>query len=80
MYVSKSHAGPRNAVVTCLNADTCMCLTAGPGVASSITAQSHTFEEIDHEIMSTVIFLSVADSRRAVFSYKRNYVHKVLFN
>ena len=64
--------------VTCLAAD--MCLTADPGVASSIPARSHTFLEIDHEIISTVILLSSADSRRVVVSYKRNYVHKVLVN
>ena len=29
--------------------------TADPGVASAIPAQSHTFVEIDHEIISTVI-------------------------
>ena len=38
------------------------CLTAIPGVASSIPARSHTFVEIDHEIISTVILLSSADS------------------
>ena len=36
--------------VTCLTADTCLatdaCLTADPGVASSISGQSHTFVEI----------------------------------
>ena len=32
-------------------------LTADPGVASSIPAWSHTFVEIDHEIISTVILL-----------------------
>ena len=35
---------------------------------------SHTFVEIDHEIISTVILLPSADSRRVVVSYKRNYV------
>ena len=30
-------------------------LTADPGVVSLITAMSHTFMEIDHEIISTVI-------------------------
>ena len=35
-------------------------LTADPGVASSIPARSHTFVEIDHEIISTVILLSSA--------------------
>ena len=37
------------------------CLTADPGVASSIPVQSHTFVEIDHEIISTVILLPSAD-------------------
>ena len=45
--------------VTCLATDAC--LTADPGVASSIPAWSHTFEEIDHEIISTVILLPSAD-------------------
>ena len=39
--------------VTCLATDAC--LTADPGVASSIPARYHTFVEIDHEIISTVI-------------------------
>ena len=38
------------------------CLTADPGVASSIPTRSHTFVEIDHEIISTVIVLPSADS------------------
>ena len=46
--------------VTCLATDAC--LTADPGVASSIPVQSHTFVEIDHEIISTVILLLSADS------------------
>ena len=33
-----------------------------PGVASLIPARSHTFVEIDHEIISTVILLPTADS------------------
>ena len=37
-------------------------LTADPGVASSIPARSHTFFEIDHEILSAVILLPSADS------------------
>ena len=64
--------------VTCLTAD--MCLTADPGVTSSILALSHTFVEIEHEIISTAILLPFADSRRVVVSYKRKYVHKVLVN
>ena len=46
--------------VTCLATDAC--LTADPGVASSIPARSHTFVEIDHEIISTVILRPSADS------------------
>ena len=46
--------------VTCLATDAC--LTADPGVASSIPARSHTFVEIDREIISTVILLPSADS------------------
>ena len=46
--------------ITCLA--TYACLTADPGVASSIPVRSHTFVEIDHEIISTVILLPSADS------------------
>ena len=45
--------------VTCLATDAC--LTADPGVTSSILVRSHTFVEIDHEIISTVILLPSAD-------------------
>ena len=46
--------------MACLTTDGC--LTAVPGVASSIPARSHTFVEIDHEIISTVIFFPPAES------------------
>ena len=49
--------------VTCLATDAS--LTADPGVdpgVSSISARSHTFVEIDHEIISTVILLPSAVS------------------
>ena len=46
--------------VTCLA--TIVCLTADPGVTSSIPVRSHTFVEIDHEMISTVILLLSADS------------------
>ena len=39
------------------------CLTADPGVTSLIPARSHTFMEIDNEIISTAILLPSADSR-----------------
>ena len=65
--------------VTCLATDAC--LTADPGVLSSIPARSHTFVEIDHEIISTVILLlPLIYSRRIVVSYKRKYVHELLVN
>ena len=59
--------------VTCLAAD--MCLTADQGVPSSIPGRSHTFVEIDHEIISRAILLPSADSRRVVVSYKRKYIY-----
>ena len=49
------NTGPRVQSVTCLATDAC--LTADPGVPSMIAAQSHTFMEIDSEIISTVISL-----------------------
>ena len=65
-------------VLTCLAADTC--LSADPGVASMIPARSNMFVGIDQEIISMDILLPSADSRRAIVSYKRKYVHKVLVN
>ena len=55
--------------VTCLAADTC--LTADPGFPSLIPVRSHTFIEIYHKTISTVIPLPSADSRRVVVSYMR---------
>ena len=48
-------------------------LTADPGVMSLIPAQSHTFMEIDHEIIFTAILLPSADSEKVVVCYKRKY-------
>ena len=64
--------------VTCLTAD--KCLTADPGVTSLIPAWSHTFVEVDHEIISKAILLPSADSRRVIVSCKLRYVHEVLVN
>ena len=65
--------------LTCLATDAC--LTADPGVTSSIPVRSHTFVEIDHEMISTVILLPSADSfKKVVVSYKRKYVHELLVN
>ena len=47
-------------LVTCLATDAN--LSADPGVASLIPAWSHTFVEIDHEIISTVILLPSTES------------------
>ena len=51
-------------LVTCLDTDAC--LSADPGVASSIPVASLSFVEIDHEIISTVIPLPSADSFKKV--------------
>ena len=65
--------------VTCLATDAC--LTADPGVASSIPVRYHTFVEIDNEMIYTVILLlPLIHSRRVVVSYKRKYVHELLVN
>ena len=63
-------------LVTRLTADTC--LAADSGVAGLISAWSHTFVEIEHEIIYMDILLPSPDSRRVVFSYKRKYVHGAL--
>ena len=55
--------------VTCLATDAN--LTADPGVASLILARSHTFMEVDHEIISPVILPSAESFiRRAIISFK----------
>ena len=58
--------------VMCLAIDAS--LTADPGVASSISALSHTFVEIDYEIISSVILLPSAES------FKEDCCHEVLIN
>ena len=56
----KSKPGCIAQSVTCLSRDAS--LTADPGVVSLIPARSHTFMEIYHEIISTVILLPSAES------------------
>ena len=58
------------------------CLTADPGVESSILALSHTLMEIDHEIISVYGHFppSLIHPRKVVVSYKLKYVHEVLVN
>ena len=46
--------------VTCLTTDTH--LTEEPGIPSWILARSHTFVEIDHEIISMVFLLPFAEA------------------
>ena len=61
--MSTSQSGEQGRIaqsVTCLATDGS--LTADPGVASSIPVRSHTYLEIDHEIISTVILLPFAES------------------
>ena len=76
----KNQQGPRSATVTCLTTDAC--LTADPGVASSIPAPSHTFVVIDiiKWFLRSFSSLPLNHSRRFVVSYKRKYVHEVLVN
>ena len=58
-FINPAKPGRVAQSVTCLATDAC--LTADPGVASSIPVRSHTFVEIDHEMISTVILLPSAD-------------------
>ena len=44
-------------------------LTADPGVMSSILAQSHTFVEFDHEIISMVILRLLNHKTKQTWSY-----------
>ena len=53
--------------------------TADPRVVSLIPAQSHTFVEIEHEIISTVILL-LPLIQEWFLSVTREFVHKVLVN
>ena len=63
--------------VTCLATDEC--LTSDPGVASLILARSHTFMEIDHDLISTVILLPSADAfKKVCCQLQAKYVHEVL--
>ena len=63
--------------VTCLAKDVFQ--TADQGVASLIPARSHTFVEIDHEIISrSFSSLPLNHSRKVVVSYKGKCVHEVL--
>ena len=63
--------------VTCLTTDAY--LTADLEVVSLIPARSHTFMEIDHEIISMVILLPSADSFKKGCC-QLQYVYKVLVN
>ena len=65
--------------VMCLSTDAG--LTADPGVASSIPAQSNTFVLINHEIIFTVILLPSAESfKKGSCQLQAKYVHDVLVN
>ena len=60
MIITDHYAGREARSVTCLATDAS--LPADPGVASLIPAQSHTFVEIDYEIIFTIILLPSAES------------------
>ena len=58
-----------------------MCLTADSGVVSLIPARSHTFVEIDREIISTaILLLSPVRFKKGCCQLQGKYVHKVLTN
>ena len=59
--IMKKHELTRDNYLSQTYMGTGACLTADPGVASSIPARYHTFVEIDHEIISTVILLPSTD-------------------
>ena len=77
MHLNKCNRCKRHRA-TCLAADTY--LTVDPGVVSSVPAQSHTFLETDHEIISTFILLLPLIEGRVGVSYKQKYVHEVQVN
>ena len=62
-YITLLSPGRAALSITCLATD--VRLTANPGIGSSIPAWSHTFVEINHETISTVILLSSADRERS---------------
>ena len=63
--------------VTCLATDTC--LTADPGVASSIPAGTIlSWRLIMKEFLRSFSSLLLIHSRRVVVSYKQKHVHKLL--
>ena len=65
--------------VTCLTTDAH--LTEEPGIPSWIPARSHTFVEIDHEIILwSFSSLLLKHLGGVVVSYKQNYAHKLLVN
>ena len=79
MQVKSSIPSHISQSVKCLSTD--VCLTEDPGVASLITALSHTLVEINHEIDSRPFsYLPLIHSRRAGVSYICKYVHEVLDN
>ena len=64
--------------VTCLA--TGASLIADPGAASSIPARSHTFVEIDYEIISMVILLPSAESFKDCFQLQAKVCARTLVN
>ena len=54
--------------------------TAGPGVTSSIPAQSRTFVEIDREIISMVILLLLLIQEGLLSITSKSMLHEILVN
>ena len=55
LYSSPYYEQPGHVAQLVMRLATDVSLTADPGVASLISARSHTFVEIDHEIISRII-------------------------
>ena len=65
--------------VMCLATDAS--LAADSGVTSSIPARSHTFVEIDHEIIAAVILLPSAESlKKSCCQLQAKVLNEVLVN
>ena len=61
-----------------MSGNRCESLTADPGVVGLIPARSHTFVEIDNEIISMVILLPSAESQEGLLSVTKNSLHEEL--
>ena len=67
---------------TCTTTMDSICTNSYPVINRLVGGHSgsHTFMEIDHEIISMAVLLPSAGSRRVVVSYMQKHVHKELDN